>query len=82
MEVGQISRFQTDGDFASYCRMVDAKRLSNGKVKADNNQKCGNKSLPKKTGPEGARTGAIRRLLSVRILGSEDIRPKALEPDG
>lgn len=45
MEVGDVKRFQTDGDFASYCRMVDAKRLSNGKCKADNNQKCGNKYL-------------------------------------
>jgi transposase len=45
MEVGEIGRFKTDGDFASYCRMVDARRLSNGKVKADNNQKCGNKYL-------------------------------------
>jgi transposase len=45
MEVGDISRFKTDGDFASYCRMVDARRLSNGKQKADNNQKCGNKYL-------------------------------------
>jgi transposase len=45
MEVGDIGRFKTDGDFASYCRTVDAKRLSNGKVKADNNQKCGNKYL-------------------------------------
>ena len=45
MEVGDIRRFRTDGDFASYCRLVDAKRLSNGKCKADNNQKCGNKYL-------------------------------------
>jgi transposase len=45
MEVGDIKRFKTDGDFASYCRMVDAKRLSNGKCKADNSQKCGNKYL-------------------------------------
>jgi transposase len=45
MEVGDIKRFQSDGDFASYCRLVDAKRLSNGKCKADNNQKCGNKYL-------------------------------------
>jgi transposase len=45
MEVGDIKRFKTDGDFASYCRMVDARRLSNGKAKADNNQKCGNKYL-------------------------------------
>lgn len=45
MEVGDIKRFQTDGDFASYCRTVDAKRLSNNKRKADNNQRCGNKYL-------------------------------------
>jgi len=45
MEVGDIKRFKTDGDFASYCRAVDAKRLSNGKTKSDNNQKCGNKYL-------------------------------------
>jgi|ERR1041385_1134623 transposase len=45
LEVGDISRFKSDGDFASYCRMVDAKRLSNGKCKADNNRKCGNKHL-------------------------------------
>lgn len=45
MEVGDIQRFPTDGDFASYCRLVDAKRLSNGKRKADNNAKCGNKYL-------------------------------------
>jgi hypothetical protein len=37
--------FKTDGDFASYCRMVGAKHLSNGKCKADNNQKCGNPYL-------------------------------------
>ena len=45
MEVGDIKRFKSDGDFASYCRMVDARRLSNGKCKADNNQKCGNEYL-------------------------------------
>lgn len=45
MEVGDIKRFRTDGDFASYCRTVDARRLSNGKLKADNNAKCGNKYL-------------------------------------
>jgi transposase len=45
MEVGEIERFKTDGDFASYCRMVDAKHLSNGKCKAENNRKCGNKYL-------------------------------------
>jgi transposase len=45
MEVGDIHRFKSDGDFASYCRLVDAQHLSNGKCKADNNQKCGNKYL-------------------------------------
>ena len=45
LEVGEIDRFKTDGDFASYCRLVDAKRISNDKRKADNNQKCGNKYL-------------------------------------
>jgi transposase len=45
MEVGDIKRFPSDGDFASYCRMVAARRLSNGKCKAENNQKCGNKYL-------------------------------------
>lgn len=45
MEVGDIGRFKTDGDFASYCRAVDSRRLSNGKQKGENNQKCGNKYL-------------------------------------
>jgi transposase len=45
MEVGDITRFKTNGDFASYCRTVDSRRLSNGKQKGENNQKCGNKYL-------------------------------------
>lgn len=45
MEVGEIARFKTDGDFASYCRAVDSRRLSNGKQKGQNNPKCGNKYL-------------------------------------
>jgi transposase len=45
METGQIARFAGPGEYASYCRTVDAQRLSNGKRKADNNQKCGNKYL-------------------------------------
>jgi transposase len=44
-EAGEMSRFDTPGDFASYCRCVDAKRLSNGKKKADNNAKNGNAYL-------------------------------------
>jgi transposase len=45
MEVGDISRFKTDGHFASYCRAVDSRRISNGKQKGENNQKCGNRYL-------------------------------------
>ena len=45
MEIGEACRFKTAGDFASYCRTVDAQRLSNGRKKGDNNQKCGNKYL-------------------------------------
>lgn len=45
MEVGEISRFKTAGNFASYCRAVDSKRTSNQKSKGDNNRKCGNKYL-------------------------------------
>jgi len=45
MEVGEISRFKTPGDFASYCRAVDARRTSNEKSKGANNRKCGNKHL-------------------------------------
>jgi transposase len=45
METGDIQRFKTPGDYASYCRTVDSRRVSNGKKKGDNNQKCGNKYL-------------------------------------
>jgi transposase len=45
MEIGDIQRFASAGDFASYCRTVDARHLSNGREKGQNNQKCGNKYL-------------------------------------
>lgn len=45
MEIGDIQRFAGAGNFASYCRTVDAQHLSNGKKKGENNQKCGNKYL-------------------------------------
>ena len=45
MEVGDIKRFADPGNFASYCRTVAAKRLSNSKKKGENNSKCGNKYL-------------------------------------
>jgi len=45
MEVGDIKRFASPGDFASYCRTVQAQRTSNSKKKGENNSKCGNKYL-------------------------------------
>lgn len=45
LEVGEIGRFKSDVDFARYCRLAGAKRLSNGKCMGENNQKCGNKYL-------------------------------------
>jgi transposase len=45
MEVGDIKRFAEPGHFASYCRTVEAKRMSNQKKKGQNNSKCGNKYL-------------------------------------
>ena len=45
LETGEIGRFAGPGEYASYGRTVDASRFSNGRKKADNNQKCGNKYL-------------------------------------
>jgi transposase len=45
LETGEISRFKEVGNFSSYCRCVESKRLSNGKKKGENNRKNGNKYL-------------------------------------
>lgn len=45
LETGSINRFAQVGHFASYCRCVDSKRLSNGKKKGEGNTKNGNKYL-------------------------------------
>ena len=45
LETGPIVRFASVGQYASYCRMVDSKRLSNGKKKGQGNVKCGNRYL-------------------------------------
>jgi transposase len=45
LEVGDIHRFAGAGQFASYCRCVDARRMSNGKKKGAGNAKAGNKYL-------------------------------------
>ena len=45
LETGDINRFNSSGNFASYARMVNSKRESNGKKKGEGNRKCGNRYL-------------------------------------
>lgn len=45
LETGDIGRFPTVGQFASYCRCVRSEKLSNGKRKGSGNTKNGNKYL-------------------------------------
>lgn len=44
-EIGDIDRFKKVGNYSSYCRCVNAKCISNGKRKKDNNRKNGNRYL-------------------------------------
>ena len=45
LETGDIARFPTVGDFASYARCVDSAHISNGKKKGKGNKKSGNAYL-------------------------------------
>ena len=45
LETGDIQRFATVGNFASYCRCVGSQKISNGKRKGSGNTKNGNKYL-------------------------------------
>jgi transposase len=45
LETGDITRFASVGDYASYCRLVKSERVSNGKKKGQGNRKCGNRYL-------------------------------------
>jgi len=45
LETVDPKRFPSAGDYASYCRCVASRRLSNDKKKGQNNSKCGNKHL-------------------------------------
>ncbi len=45
LETGDIRRFSTVGNFASYCRCVGSEKISNGKRKGSGNTKNGNKYL-------------------------------------
>ena len=44
-ETGEISRFPQVGDYCSYARCVESRRMSNGKKKGENNTKNGNRFL-------------------------------------
>jgi len=45
LETGDIGRFSSVGNFASYCRCVGSQKISNGKKKGQGNTKNGNKYL-------------------------------------
>jgi transposase len=45
LETGEIGRFASVGNFASYCRCVSSQKISNGKRKGSGNTKNGNKYL-------------------------------------
>lgn len=45
LEVGDLGRFPSVGDYVSYCRCVNATQLSNGKKKGEGNRKNGNRYL-------------------------------------
>jgi transposase len=45
LETGPISRFETVGDYVSYCRKAPSRWMSNGKWKGTGNRKNGNKYL-------------------------------------
>jgi transposase len=42
LETGEINRFSSVGNYSSYCRCVESKRISNEKKKGENNRKNGN----------------------------------------
>jgi transposase len=45
LETGEVHRFPSVGEFASYCRCVDSTKLSNKKKKGEGNVKNGNRYL-------------------------------------
>ena len=45
LETGEIERFKSVGNYSSYCRVVESRRESNERKKAEGNKKCGNRYL-------------------------------------
>lgn len=48
LETENITRFESAGNYASYCRCVKSLRESNGKKKGTGNRKAGNKFMKKR----------------------------------
>ena len=45
LETGDIKRFEKVGNYSSYCRCVESRRVSNAKKKGENNRRNGNPYL-------------------------------------
>jgi transposase len=45
LETGEIKRFANPGNYSSFCRCVESKRISNAKKKGENNRRNGNQYL-------------------------------------
>lgn len=83
-ETGEISRFPQVGDYCSYARCVESRRMSNGKKKGENNAKNGNRFLawayveaanyatrfyPEARAFAQRKTAKFNRTLAVKALG-------------
>ena len=75
LETGEIHRFPTVGQFASYCRCVGSIKLSNGKRKGQGNTKNGNKYLAWPLSKRRTLPSATSRRLPSFINGNAP-RPK------
>ena len=54
-EAGEMSRFASAGRFASYCRCVDARRISNGKTGSVATRRRGGVSRVARGAPDSSR---------------------------
>jgi transposase len=45
LEIGDIGRFPSAGDFVSYCRLVDSKKTSNDKKKGEGSMSSARRRL-------------------------------------
>lgn len=74
LETADIARFDKVGNYTSYCRCTDAKRMSNGKEKGKNLSKCGNKYLS--WAFSEAATGCVRSCKEARKFHDRKVSRK------